>query len=208
MNNIQLFIDILTCIRRILLMKGYAIDGTVCHWPFYLPFDGIYPNWTIFVKPNPALFNEREKLISEKQMGVRKDVERLFGVFARGFRVIRHESHEWSDSIIILISQVCVILHNMIVDMNGRGELGEETDENGYAIDVVSGFGLAGQLESSAIEDGGSDVTVGEGPIVGLADFLERDDLFPNLSMHCELTEQLPHHIWNESGEHKTKRIY
>ena len=90
----------------------------------------------------------------------------------------------------------------MIVDMNRRGELSEEVDDNGSAIDVVGEFGIEGQLESSELEDGGSYVTIGEGPIAGLACLLERNDLVRNTLMHRELTEQLSHHIWNESGEH------
>ena len=121
--------------------------------------------------------------------------------------MLRRESHEWSDSMIILVSQVCVNFHNMIVDMNRRGELREEIDEYDYAIDVIREFGLAGQLESSAIEDGGGDVTVREGPIAGIAGLLECNGLVGNPVLHRELTEQLSHKIWNESGEYYTKRL-
>jgi len=45
--------------------------------------------------------------------------------------LLRRERHEWSDEIILLIAQVCVILHNMIVSMCKSGELDEEGGAEG-----------------------------------------------------------------------------
>ena len=79
--------------------------------------DGIYPPWCIFAKPNSAPINETETVYTKSQESVKKDIERFFGVLQGRFRILRHGLHEWSDELIILISKVCVILHNMIVDM-------------------------------------------------------------------------------------------
>ena len=61
--------------------------------------------------------------MTKRQEAVRKDVERFFGCLQGRFKMLRQERHEWSDSELILISKVCIILHNMIVKMVWNGEL-------------------------------------------------------------------------------------
>lgn len=60
------------------------------------------------------------------------------------------ESNEWSDSTIVFISQVCVILHNLIVDMKRRGDLEDEVDEQGNAVDVEREFGLSAPHDNNS----------------------------------------------------------
>lgn len=59
--------------------------------------------------------NEREKNLTKRQKGRQKDIERMFGVIQGRFKIVRHEIHEWSASAVILIRDVCVIIHNVIV---------------------------------------------------------------------------------------------
>lgn len=66
------------------------------------------------------------------------------------------------------LSSMCD-LHNIIVDMNRGGNLGEVLVYYGNAIDLFSEFGYAGQLESAGTEDGGGDATVGGSPIASVA---------------------------------------
>ena len=75
-------------------------------------------------------------------MSVRTYVERLLRVLQGRPKILRHESFEWSDSILILISQVCVILHNMILDMHRRGECMDEVDEHRSTVNIVTEFDL------------------------------------------------------------------
>ena len=73
--------------------------------------DGIYPEWSIFVLPNHVSLNDRELHMTKRQDGLRKEVERFFGCLQGRFKTMRQERHEWSESQLIFIRQVCVILH-------------------------------------------------------------------------------------------------
>ena len=104
------------------------------------------------------------QFIQKTQESVCKDIERFFGVLQGQFRILRHELHEWSDELIVLISQVCVILHNMIVDVLERGELKFEVDEDGETMDVVGEFagdaaGVLGSVGNNGVNGNGSDKT-------------------------------------------------
>jgi hypothetical protein len=133
-DNSPLFIDILTGRRRMYLADGYEVDEKVRHWKFYYLVNGIYPYWAIFVRLNHAPANEQESLMTVAQEATRTDVERLFGNLQGRFHILRRERHEWSDEVIILISQVCVILHNMLVSLRTKGELDDETDDDGSLL--------------------------------------------------------------------------
>ena len=65
-----------------------------------------------------------------------------------------------SNELIVLINQVCVILHYMIVDMWERGELRYKVSEGGDAVDDVGEFtgDVAGVFGSEERRNGnGSD---------------------------------------------------
>ena len=97
--------------------------------------DGIYPQWAIFVLPNHAPLNERDGHMTQRQEGVRKDVERLQNHKARMTPVERQPADSNQSG--------CVILHNMIVRMTLNGELYNEQDENGVpqtATDLLQQF--------------------------------------------------------------------
>lgn len=126
LDNSPLTNDIISGKRRISVPEGYVVNGIRRMWMLYMLDDGIYPQWSIFVLPNHASLNERDVHLTQRQEGVRKDVERFFGCLQERFKIMRQERHEWSDSQLILISQVCVILHNMILKMMLKGELSDE----------------------------------------------------------------------------------
>lgn len=109
-DNRPLLIDTQTGVRSILLPEGFVLNGATRNEPLYHLADEIYPEWSKFVKLLWVRVTDRERYLTEREMSVCKDVERLFGVLQGRIKILRHESFEWSDSILILISQVCVIL--------------------------------------------------------------------------------------------------
>ncbi len=60
-----------------------------------------------------------------------------------GSKILRHDFHGWSDSELIDIVHVCVILHDMLVRLRVRSELEDETDGRGVVLrpeEVVEEF--------------------------------------------------------------------
>ena len=129
--NSPLFMDVLSGRRRMLLPDEYFLDGVRRQWLLYFLGDGAYPRWAIFHLPDATPTTEKEKYAAVQQVAARKDVERLSGCLRGRWGIMRRERHEWSDEIILLIAQVCVILHNMIVSMCKSGELDEEGGAEG-----------------------------------------------------------------------------
>ena len=133
-----LFIDILNGTYKFRLFAPYRIFGSTS--PRELPYffaDGIYPNWPLFAKPIHQPSNDAESKYTKLQEGVRKDIERCFGVLQARFFILRRESYQWYKDDIINISYSCVILHNMLVRMNQSGAFTEDEAEEGQLIDVI-----------------------------------------------------------------------
>ncbi|KAD3066357.1 hypothetical protein E3N88_34237 [Mikania micrantha] len=96
--------------------------------------DGIYPQWATFVKSFTSRQTDDEKRLyfQNRQEGARKDIERAFGVLKKKWHMIQHPARAWKPSRIRNALYACVILHNMIIEDNGRAicEFYEEDDPN------------------------------------------------------------------------------
>lgn len=91
------------------IIDNYTVTG------YYL-VDGIYPNFSIFVKSLAAPTSEKEKLFVRMQEAVRKDVERAFGVLKGRWRILAHPCEIWDTSVMSKVMLTCIILHNMMVE--------------------------------------------------------------------------------------------
>lgn len=60
---------------------------------------------------------EEEKKFSAAQEGVRKCVERVFGVLFRRFKIMFTASELHSSADMMCIAKACAILHNMVVEV-------------------------------------------------------------------------------------------
>jgi Plant transposon protein len=132
--NSPFFIDILTGKRNINLPGGYEVNGTTRDWPMYLLADVIYLSWAIFCGPNHSPMNIKEKYFSQRKEATRKDAERLFGCLQGRFKILWREWFEWDIDFVIQVSEVCVILHNMLVELRRDGKLDDEFDANGNRV--------------------------------------------------------------------------
>ena len=196
LDNSPLFNDILTGRRRMNLPEGYVINNIRRSWLLYMLGDGIYPPWSIIVLPIRAPTNERQGCMTLRQEGRRKDVERFFGCLQGRFKILKQERHEWSDSAIILTSEVCVILHNQIVRMSRDEELGLE------GIDSLSGEAsshLVDEFFESNIAAAGTSPEEMTN-LSGLAALLEQNTLVTNRDHHIRLNDEVSRHLWNERG--------
>lgn len=111
-SHSPLFSEILCGRRCIHLPGGYVLNGIRRSWPLYILGDSIYPRWAIFFLPGSGATSEKEIHAKKCQEAIRKDVERFFGCLQGRFRILRQDREEWSDELILLDADVCIILHN------------------------------------------------------------------------------------------------
>lgn len=58
LDNSPLINDMISERRATTLPEHYKINNVNRHWLLYMLADGIYPDWSIFVKPNSSPLNE------------------------------------------------------------------------------------------------------------------------------------------------------
>nr|GEV58243.1 protein ALP1-like [Tanacetum cinerariifolium] len=76
LDNSPLFDDLLNDTAHVL---PYVVNGVGYEKGYYLA-DGIYPQWTTFVKSFTVANDAKHAYFKKRQEGARKDVERAFGV--------------------------------------------------------------------------------------------------------------------------------
>jgi hypothetical protein len=94
---------------------NYTINGHKYDMGYYLA-DGIYPNWSAFVKSIKAPANEKDQNFTAAQESLRKDVERAFGVLQARFAIVRGPARFWDVATLQNIMKACIIMHNMIIE--------------------------------------------------------------------------------------------
>ncbi|XP_066165931.1 uncharacterized protein [Oryza sativa Japonica Group] len=98
----------------------FMVNGNKYTMGYYLA-DGIYPSWATFVKTISNPQGNKRIHYAKVQEGVRKDVERAFGVLQARFAMVRGPARFWDTETLWYIMTACVIMHNMIID-NERDE--------------------------------------------------------------------------------------
>ncbi|KAE8896831.1 hypothetical protein PF005_g21073 [Phytophthora fragariae] len=98
----------------------------------YLLCDGIYPEWSVFVKTISNPSGEKEKLYAKTQEGMRKDVERCFGVLQGRFAILARTAPFLDQGLLNDVWYACVVMHNMIIEAE------EEEDEQDDYIERVT----------------------------------------------------------------------
>lgn len=119
-----------------LKIPEYKLNGTVRDWLYFL-VDGIYPNWSIFVKTWDCPITADEKYYSARQESTRKNVERGFGVIVQRFGILRNPIRWWYVQEIRTLVYCCVIIHNMIV--TDRRDEYNYADNDGVARILLGG---------------------------------------------------------------------
>ncbi|KAM0879000.1 hypothetical protein ACQ4PT_034517 [Festuca glaucescens] len=111
----------------------FEINGHHYNKGYYLA-DGTYPPWATLVKTIRRPNSEQEARFAKEQEAPRKDVERAFGILQARWAIVRHPARAWSVQTLWEVITACVIMHNMIVeverddllfdnDWEGQGEL-------------------------------------------------------------------------------------
>ncbi|KAI5021724.1 hypothetical protein ZWY2020_058454 [Hordeum vulgare] len=94
---------------------NFEINGHHYNNGYYLA-DGIYPQWSTFVKTIPNPQGEKRKRFSQMQESARKDVERAFGVVQSRWGIVRNRALTWDQGKLWEVMTACVIMHNVIVE--------------------------------------------------------------------------------------------
>lgn len=93
-----------------------------------------------FCSIHPRRLGRSTDFIKKSHEGVRKGIEKIFGVLYGRFRILHGESVLWSVEDVVQVSEVCVILHNFLVRMRQSGALDEEILNEDDQFDFISRF--------------------------------------------------------------------
>uniref|UniRef100_A0A2N9HJM7 DDE Tnp4 domain-containing protein n=1 Tax=Fagus sylvatica TaxID=28930 RepID=A0A2N9HJM7_FAGSY len=105
---------------------NYSINGHDYTIGCYLA-DGIYPQWSTFVKTISTPVEAKKKHFARVQEACRKDVECAFGILQARFSIVHGPARFWDEATLNDIMKACIILHNMIIE--------DERDSNGVQQD-------------------------------------------------------------------------
>ncbi|KAL7615720.1 hypothetical protein Lser_V15G03655 [Lactuca serriola] len=94
------------------------MNGNEYKFGYYLT-DGIYPQYSTFVKAFRHPMDPRDKYFKRRQEGARKDVERAFGVLKLKCHIVEHAARPYELDTLRFIMYACIIMHNMIVEDKG-----------------------------------------------------------------------------------------
>ncbi|XP_023729160.2 protein ALP1-like [Lactuca sativa] len=97
----------------------FKVNGNEYKYGYYLT-DGIYPQYSTFVKAFRHPVEERDKFFKRRQEGARKDVERAFGVLKAKWHIVEHAARPLDLETLRYIMYACIIMHNMVVEDKGR----------------------------------------------------------------------------------------
>nr|XP_043611689.1 uncharacterized protein LOC122583336 [Erigeron canadensis] len=97
----------------------FTVNGRHFGKGYYLA-NGIYPEWATLVKSFKCPMEPKTTKFKRYQEAARKDIERAFGVLQGCFQIVEQQARAYSVNKIKRIMLCCVILHNMIVEDNGR----------------------------------------------------------------------------------------
>lgn len=167
------------------VQPNYTVAGKVFDWFYYLT-DGIYPQWKVFVKTFSQPSTRKAKLFCSFQEGVRKCVERVFGVLFRCFKLMYIASELWTVEKMRWMATAAICLHNIIV----------EDRREGYQSDGAGGASLAFNVQNDT-----TDITFHQTPSLTTEfEAFTVHDSIKVKGLHRDLTAALIDHIWEEHG--------
>lgn len=193
--------------RNLKFTGGYVLAGQLWNRLTYFLTDGIYPEWSVFLKLNHVPTTAKERDMTKAQQVTQKYVELLFGVLQGRLLILRREFHSWSDDKLIEVMHVGIILHNILVRLRVIGELEDETDEEGMAVrphEIIKDFYKV-EEEDEESENGSLNGTDDEKSIKDQSPrYFQRliscKDSISDLEARRSLRGTTKDHVWSTSG--------
>ncbi|XP_027076867.1 uncharacterized protein [Coffea arabica] len=103
----------------------------------YCLADGIYPEWTTFVKSFTSPKDPKRIKFKQIQEAASKDVEQDFGVVQSRWAIVCGPARFWHKAKLKDIVYTCIILHNMIVEDEGDAIKNWDDDDEEPTIPVT-----------------------------------------------------------------------
>uniref|UniRef100_A0A2N9HMN3 DDE Tnp4 domain-containing protein n=1 Tax=Fagus sylvatica TaxID=28930 RepID=A0A2N9HMN3_FAGSY len=160
---------------------NYSINGHDYTMGYYLA-DGIYPQWSTFVKTISAPLEAKKKHFARVQEACRKDVECAFGILQARFSIVRGPARFWDEATLNDIMKACIILHNMIIE--------DERDPNGVQQDDDYE-----QVPESI------PIPVSREPTIEVQNFIQSHIRIRDRETHSQLQADLVEHLWQLHGQ-------
>lgn len=79
-----------------------------------------------------------QKDYTKAQEGVRKDIERLLGVLNGRFRVLRRECELLDVEEVVIVSEVCAIMHNLLIHIGQSGDFDDYLSAEDDQFSLIS----------------------------------------------------------------------
>lgn len=206
MNDINV-LDASTLVADILEGRAlpsfeYKVGNRIRKQCYYL-VDGIYPKWAIFVSTIAEAVSRKERHFCAAQEGMRKDVERAFGVLVSRWHILNKPCMFWDEDIMKKTMKAAIILHNMVVESRRDGyesELWKEAIdvvESGYFLDEAGGQKqFMWHTRESIGEANGSPLSSES----WAAKVCERDTRITDEVEHFSLKQDIIDHVWQHWG--------
>ena len=92
----------------ICIAASFYANGNNYKAGYYLS-DGIYPEYSTFVKSFTDPIDKKRKYFKKKQESARKDIERAFGVLKKRWKVLSFPSRYWDKERKHNVVYACII---------------------------------------------------------------------------------------------------
>ncbi|XP_073358036.1 uncharacterized protein [Aegilops tauschii subsp. strangulata] len=153
---------------------NFESNGHQYNNEYYLA-DGIYLQWSTFVKTISNPQGEKRQRFAQMQESARKDVERAFGVLQSRQGIVRDLT--WDEGKLWEVMTACVIMHNMIVE--------DKPDNNIFD----QGFGFQGENVEPLHQEPAT-----------FEQFAQFHREMRDWHTHLDFQNDLVEHMWNHIG--------
>ncbi|XP_021766662.1 putative nuclease HARBI1 [Chenopodium quinoa] len=176
---------------------NFTVNGHQYELGYYLA-DGIYPRWPTFIQGITHPHVRKDKLFSDQQAAVRKDVERAFGVLQARFAILRQPALAYDEDILCDIMKACIIMHNMIVEDERHNYARADVLRRYYEEDRPQRTVRRADPSTSAtvFNNEPFEFNVGRPPNIDFNTYLERRISLRDREIHSSLKQDLVEHIW------------
>jgi hypothetical protein len=154
---------------------SFTVNGHTYDMGYYLA-DGIYPTWSAFVKTVHHLTEMKASHFAKEQEKAHKDIERIFGVLQSRWAIVQGPAYGWNREHINEIMTTCIILHNMIIE--DEGKLAENIDYKDVGV-------IATPYQTITPER---------------VEYINKHHKLNNTSIHSQLQIDLIEHQWMRHG--------